>query len=82
MLTLNNWSIIVSVCHTILVGSVQTPACHEEIAFQHRTRTEACMLAQMGIAQWKGASKFADDEYYIGGYRCTPDNDANVRDAT
>lgn len=82
MMTLNNWSIIVSICHSILVGSVQTPACHEEIAIKHRTRVEACMLAQMGLAQWKGNGQYAGDEFYLGGWRCAPDNEATLKDAT
>lgn len=79
---LANWSIIVSICHTIIVGTVAMPACHMEIAFKHRTRVEACTLAQMGIAQWKGNSKFADDEFYIGGYSCVPDSEAILKDQT
>lgn len=77
-----NWSLIVSVCHFLLLNGVETPACHEEIAFQHRDRGEVCQFAQLGIAQWKGASRYADDEFFIGSYRCTPDTDAFLKDAT
>jgi hypothetical protein len=77
-----NWSIIVTVCHLVTVGTAQVPACHQEIAAQHRARTEACNLAQSGLAQWKANGKFADDEFYLGGWRCVPDGEAFIKDQT
>jgi hypothetical protein len=77
---MEGWSIIVSVCHLVMVGNIETPACHEEIAIRHRTRVEACQLAQFGIAQWQPLSPFAD--YTIGGWRCDKDSQATVRDKT
>lgn len=75
-----NWSILVTVCHLITLGSTPTPACHQVIAAQHRDRDEVCSLAQPGIAQWKANSKFADDEFYIGGWQCVPDGQAVIKD--
>jgi hypothetical protein len=34
--------------------------------------SDACMPAQMMIAQWKGHSKFAGPQWIVGGYRCDP----------
>lgn len=74
-----NWTVLATICHVILVGTVQTPACHQEIAGQHLDRAVACNLAQAGIAQWKANSKFADDEFYVGGWQCVSDTQAVLK---
>lgn len=73
---MNSFSVLVTICHMVLLGEVQTPVCHEEIATKGRTHMEACQLAQAGIAQWWGNSKWPDEDYEIGGWRCVPDSEA------
>ena len=71
-----SFSVLVTICHLVTLGDVQRPVCHEEIATSGRTHMEACQLAQAGIAQWWGNSRWSDEDYEIGGWRCVPDSEA------
>lgn len=74
-----NWTVLATICHVILVGNTETRACHQVIAGQHLDRTVACTLTQPGLAQWKANSKYADDEFSIGGWQCVPDSQAVLK---
>jgi hypothetical protein len=67
-------TLVVSICF-MLNGSHSPLVCHDEVVAVKETDespSDACMPAQMMIAQWKGHSKFAGPQWIVGGYRCDP----------
>ena len=73
-------SIVAVMCHS-LAG---TPAvCHEELVMEtdREIGTGAACANQPALAEWKGASKFAGDQWWIKRLRCVIGH-AILRDET
>lgn len=61
--------LVASICHA--VSGMPAPVCHEEIALNtYEGSPQTCMFAQAILAQWKANSKYADDEWSIGKFKC------------
>ena len=61
---------VVAVLCQALAG-IPAPACHEEIVTKVDS-LQACIMFPANLAQWKGAGRFAGDEWTISKVRCIP----------
>jgi hypothetical protein len=71
-------SVVVLLCHTL--GAITQPVCREEIVTKAEMPFERCIYSQAALAQWKAASIYQSDEWWINRITCMP-GDYVVRDA-
>jgi hypothetical protein len=66
-------AVVALMCHLVPVADGKTvEACHEEIVWQGDDSPGVCNFAQAIIAQWKGAGRFAGDEWLVKRFQCLP----------
>jgi hypothetical protein len=63
-------TVVALMCHTL--ASIPQPVCREEIVVKDEMPTQACMLSQAALADWKEHSIYADEQWAIGRVKCVP----------
>ena len=67
-------TIVVTVCHLI---AGEPDICYDRVVGRTDTATRimvSCEMSQPALAEWKGHSIYAGDDWWIAGYRCLSGN--------
>jgi hypothetical protein len=63
-------TVVALMCHTL--ASIPQPVCREEIVVKDDMPMQTCILSQAAIADWKGRSIYAGEQWTIGRIKCVP----------
>jgi hypothetical protein len=63
-------TVVALMCHTL--ASIPQPVCREEIVVKDDMPMQACMLSQAALADWKGRTIYASEQWTIGRIKCVP----------
>ena len=70
-------TLVVVMCYAVGSQSI----CREEIVIRSKMTKNECYMSQPMLAQWKAASIFKDDSWWIARIQCEDDNYV-VKEAT
>jgi hypothetical protein len=65
-------TVIVTICHLVTLDPESKPltACFDRVAGKIEININACGMLMPGVADWKERSRYAGDDYYLGGIHC------------
>jgi hypothetical protein len=63
-------TIVAIMCHGL--AGIAAPVCREEIVIKDEMPMQACMLSQPALAEWKAASIYRADSWWISRIKCVP----------
>ena len=63
-------TVVALMCHTL--AGIPRPVCRKEIVVKDDVPMQTCMLSQVALADWKGHSIYAGEQWTIGRIKCVP----------